>query len=449
MKKLFGTNGIRGVYGEELTTDLIRDVTFSMAKYFEKGPILIGFDGRHNNEEILEIVCSSFNDRGIDVQVSGLVPTPCLQYGTKKLNVRAGIMLTASHNPPQYNGIKVVDSDGVEISREAEQVIEKIYNEKSWNADPVESGKREKSTDIIKLYIDGIKSLINVNEIKSTEITVAADLGNGAQAVVIEKLLSELGCRCIAINGKVDGSFPGRGPEPTPENLQDLSKAVTENNASFGVAFDGDGDRSIFCDQDGKILTGDISALLLTRYLLAKNPESKVITTVNSSSAIEKISSKTNSEVIRTKVGSVDVSRKMIVENGLIGFEENGGFMFSKHNSVRDGAMTMSIIIDMLGAKKDLAKELNDLPKSFTKKGKYKCSQEQAKALTEHLKTTSDGQFTTVDGIKINFAENRWVMVRASGTEPIIRVYCEGQTKEDLDGLYQQYCDVIEKFLNI
>jgi len=447
MKKLFGTNGIRGVFGEEFTTDLIRDFVLSMAKYFEKGPILIGFDGRHNNKEILEIVCSAFNSRGLDVQVSGLVPTPCLQFGTKKLDVRAGIMLTASHNPPQYNGIKVVDSDGVEISREAEQVIEKIYSEKSWDTNPVELGKREESADIIRLYIDGIKSLIDVKGIESTEITVATDLGNGAQAVVIEKLLDELGCNCVAINGEIDGNFPGRGPEPTPENLQDLSKAVIDNNASFGVAFDGDGDRSIFCDQDGKILTGDISALLLTRYLLSKNPESKVITTINSSSAIEKISSETSSKVIRTKVGSVDVSRKMIIENGLIGFEENGGFMFSKHNSVRDGAMTMSIIIDMLGAKKDLEKELNDLPRSFTRKGKYKCSQVQAKFLTEHLKTISDAQFTTVDGIKINFAENRWVMIRASGTEPIIRVYCEGQTKEDLDRLYKQYCDIIEKFL--
>ena len=448
MKKLFGTNGIRGVFGEELTTDLIRDVVLSMAKYFQKGPILIGFDGRHNNKEILEVVCSSFNSRGLDVQVSGLVPTPCLQYGTKKLDVRAGIMLTASHNPPQYNGIKVVDSDGVEISREAEKIIEEIYNEKSWDVNPVESGKREDSIDIIKLYIDGIKSLIDVKEIETTDITVAADLGNGAQAVVIEKLLKELKCNCIPINANIDGDFPGRGPEPTPENLQGLSKTVVDNNASFGVAFDGDGDRSIFCDQDGKILTGDISALLLTRYLLSKNPKSNVITTINSSSAIEKIAGETNSVVIRTKVGSVDVSRKMMDDNGLIGFEENGGFMFSKHNSVRDGAMTMSIIIDMLGAKKDLAEELKNLPKAFTTKGKYKCSQVQAKSLTEHLKTISDAPHTTVDGIKINFAENRWVMVRASGTEPIIRVYCEGETKEDLDNLYQQYCDIIEKFLN-
>ena len=447
MKKLFGTNGIRGVFKEDLTEPMIRDIILCLAKYFKKGPILVGYDGRNNNKEILEIVCSALNSRGLDVLVAGLVPTPCLQYATKKLDVRAGIMITASHNPPQYNGIKVVDSDGVEITRDAERTIEEIYYNKSWDTNPTDKGKTEQSEDTIQIYINGIKSLIDTEKIQSAGITVAVDLGNGAQAAVIERLLTELNCKPVMINEKIDGNFPGRGPEPTPENLQELSRMVTENNASFGVAFDGDGDRSIFCNPSGKILTGDISALLLTRYILSTNPESKIVTTINSSSAIEKIANETNSKVIRTKVGSVDVSRKMIVEDALIGFEENGGFMYSKHNSVRDGAMTMSLLIDLVATKKDLVQELNSLPTAFTTKGKYQCSSQQSSELVDYLKTNHEN-YTTVDGIKINFAENRWVMVRPSGTEPIIRVYCEGATKEDLDNLFNDYCSKIENFLH-
>ena len=170
MERLFGTNGIRGVFGETLTIEMIENISLSLAKYFEKGTVLVGYDGRHNNKKILDTVCSSFNRQGFDVLVSGLVPTPCLEYGTKKLNVQLGVMITASHNPPQYNGLKIVDSNGVEISRNAEKEIEKIYYEKSWEIDSVTSGQTKDSVDIIRLYIDGIKSLVNVDKINSSNI---------------------------------------------------------------------------------------------------------------------------------------------------------------------------------------------------------------------------------------------------------------------------------------
>jgi phosphomannomutase/phosphoglucomutase len=194
-------------------------------------------------------------------------------------------------------------------------------------------------------------------------------------------------------------------------------------------------------------MSGDVSALILTRYVLSNNSKSIVVTPVNSSSIIETITRESNSNVVRTRVGSVDVSRKMIDEKALIGYEENGGFMFGKHNPVRDGAMTMSILIDMLATKQKLADVIDNLPKYFIKNGKYKCPLDQSKQLIEHIKSTSDAQQITTDGIKLRFDENKWIMVRASGTEPIIRIYGEGKTKEECDSLFKKYCDIVETFL--
>jgi phosphomannomutase / phosphoglucomutase len=446
--RLFGTNGIRGVYKSDLTQERICDLVLSTAKYFKNGTILIGFDGRHNNKEILDLVSSSLNNAGLDAVIGGLIPTPCLQYATKKLGYQGGIMITASHNPPQYNGLKITAKDGVEIPREDELIIEKTYYEKTWNRDLKKHGETKTANNIIRTYIDGIKSLVDVKKIKSKKIKIVLDLGNGAQSVTAPLLCDELGCDTILINDKVDGSFPGRGPEPMPENLQDLSKKVVEHNADFGVAFDGDGDRSIFCDNKGEILGGDKSALVLARYLLNKHPKSTIVTTVNSTSVIEQIARETNSKVIRTKVGSVDVSREMVLKNALIGFEENGGFMYSKHNAVRDGAMTMAIVIDMLSASvTSFREEIESIPSSYTKKHKYTCSKENAEQLINYLEKNSNASSSKIDGIKINFADNRWIMVRSSGTEPIIRIYVEGNTQKDLDELFLKYCKTIEEFL--
>lgn len=435
MAKLFGTNGIRGVFGQEFNLEFIQDITISLANYFGEGPLLIGWDGRNSSILISKVVSSTLNYCGIDCNLAGLVPTPCLEYATKKLGYKGGIMITASHNPPQYNGIKPAASDGVEISREDEVKIEDIYFNKKWKKNSKTWGNTNNEENAIRVYLDSIKSHLDVQKIKNRKLNLVLDLGNGAQAVTAPLLCKELECNIVTINENIDGSFPGRGSEPTPENLSDLSNAVTTNKSDFGIAFDGDGDRSIFCDNEGTILTGDKSALLLTKFILDKNPQSTVVTCLNSGSSIEKITKKTNSKVIRTKVGSVEVSRKMVPLKALIGFEENGGFMYGVHNEVRDGAMTLGLVLDLLSTSSKTIKELVELlPPSFTTKDKIKCSKEKAEALILKLKDKYPEAETT-DGIKIVFDVNNWVMIRPSGTEPIVRIYAEASSQEKLDSL--------------
>jgi len=448
MGKLFGTNGVRGIFSEDFNLEFIHDLTLSISTYFQHGTILVGYDGRHSSPVILKVVCSTLNFAGLDCHIAGLVPTPCLEFATKNLGYDGGIMITASHNPSEYNGIKPVASDGVEVSREDENVIEEIFFKKNWKQKSSTFGSTKNDDRSVQTYLDGIKSQIDVSKIKSKNLKVVLDLGNGAQSVTAIKLCEQLGCEIVTINQQINGSFSGRGPEPTPYNLQDLSSAVVKNNADLGIAFDGDGDRSIFCDSKGMLLSGDKSALLLSNYLLKKNPNSKVVTCVNSGNSIDEIVTQTNSTVIRTKVGSVEVSRKMLTENALIGFEENGGFMFGKHNHVRDGGMTLALFLELLASSNNIiSEELATLPPSFTTKDKISCEKEDSDKIISKLLAEFPNADTT-DGIKIVFDKKNWIMVRPSGTEPIIRNYAESDSQKNLESLMEKFLQKIKLIIS-
>ena len=447
MAKLFGTNGVRGVFGEDLTLDFISKITLSIASFFKKGPILVGYDGRESSVSISKIVTAVLSSAGLDSAVCGLVPTPCLQFATRQLGYNGGIMITASHNPPQYNGLKVIAKDGIEISRESELQVEKFYFTKKWQT-AKKFGSITKESNAIGTYLSGIKKQVNVSKIKSQNLKIVLDLGNGAQAVTAPTLCKELGCETVLINEKIDGNFPGRGSEPTPQNLDKLSNMIIKSKADLGIAFDGDGDRSIFCDESGKILTGDRSALLLSKYILKKQSKSKIITSVNSTSVIEKIAADSESQVLRTRVGSVEVSRKMVQENAIIGFEENGGFMYGKHNQVRDGSMTMAILLDLLASSKNsLSQEMDALPPSFTTKGKIECSKDDFKKIIKILKTEPYKKDLT-DGIKLLLDDSSWIMIRLSGTEPIARIYAESSSQSKLDEIFAKYLQKVKAALD-
>ncbi len=447
MAGLFGTNGVRGVFGADLTLELVHDVTLAAASYFEDGLILVGYDGRKTSPLISKVVCSALNYAGLDCGAAGLVPTPALEFAVKSLGYRGGIMITASHNPPQYNGIKLVARDGVEISREDERVVEDTYTTKRYRRG-TDWGKTSAEPRVLGTYLDGVCRQINTEMIMKRRYTVVLDLGNGAQAIAAPELAGRLGCTVHTINGVVDGEFPGRGSEPTPANLGALTRAVLENGADLGIAFDGDGDRSMLCDELGTILTGDRSALLLSGFLLERSPEAKIVTCVNSGLAIEDVAGRFSSDVIRTKVGSVEVSRRMVLEDALIGFEENGGFMFGPHNQVRDGCMTLALALDMMAhTGRSISSGVAGLPPSYTAKDRISCTPQQARGIIAMLKSEHPGA-DTADGIRIPLGRREWVMIRPSGTEPVLRVYAESDSRENLGRLISGYVSRIRSALD-
>ena len=456
-KRLFGTNGVRGIYGKELTFSLIIDLTYALATYFKNGPIIVGYDGRNSSPLLSNIVSAVLNSGGLDVIMAGQLPTPCLQFAVKNKKCNGGIMITASHNPPEYNGIKPSANDGVEIPREEEIKVEEIfYNRKFAKIDG--TNKTISDENIINDYIDRVLSLIEVEKIKSRSFKVVMDLGNGVQSLVAPYLLKKLGCQVFTINGNIDGDFPGRGPEPTVDNLKGLSNMVKDLNADFGVAYDGDGDRSIFCDEKGIIHPGDKTAAVLIKYLISgKDRGAEIVCPINTTLNVQLVADEGNSNVIYTKVGSVEVSRAMIKRNSLIGLEENGGFMYGKLNQVRDGAMTTALVLDMLTnftfTDKTTKNSFSDIIASLKKiaqfKTKFKCpSREIAKKIvTKCSEHGSPKKIENLDGAKMWIDDESWIMIRPSGTEPLIRMYGESISKTLLDSKVREYTRIIENML--
>lgn len=446
-RRFFGTNGIRGILGKDLMLDFIIEISQSIGTYFDKGPILIGYDGRFSSPLISKAVSAGIMASGLDVMEANLTPTPGLQCAVKKLGYKGGLMITASHNPPQYNGIKVVGSDGVEISREDEAKIERIYFDKSYRkADWKCIGNCTQENSVIRNYIKSVLSHVDINAIKKREFRVVLDPGNGAAAIAAPYALSSLGCKVLTINGHVDGDFPGRGPEPTPSTLSGLSDAVKSYNADVGIAYDGDGDRAIFCDEKGVIHWGDRTGALLLDYILSKNQGSLVITTVSTSQIVDFVAEKNNSKVLRTRVGSVDVSRAMIENNALLGLEENGGFFYAPHMQTRDGLMTSVLMLEALSfINKPLSEILDTFPKFYQRKAKFDCPNEIKKIVMEEIERKSFGRVEKIDGVKIWADESTWVLLRPSGTEPLIRVFGESKDADKLDELIDKYSSITKE----
>jgi len=449
-RRLFGTNGVRGVFGSELTLDLIVDLSYSLSTYYKNGPIVVGCDGRESSPIISGIVRSTINSAGVDVSNAGLLPTPCLQYAVKSLDYNGGIMITASHNPAEYNGIKPIAADGVEISREDELDVEAIYYSKRFSKidgygldfpDPL----------VINSYLNDVTQLIDIETIRKRRFTIALDAGNGVQATVAPLLAERLGCKIIALNSTIDGTFPSRGSEPTLDNLQVLSSIVRGTKADLGVAYDGDGDRSIFCDEKGVVQPGDrTGATIVSHLLTTKHKGADVVCPINSTMAVSIVANEAGSKVIHTKVGSVEVSREMVKRKSIIGLEENGGFMYGKLNEVRDGVMTTALVLDMMATEKQtLSTLMSSLPKIFQYKAKFRCNKQKANEVVQScLKHGSFQNVETLDGAKIWIDKETWVMVRPSGTEPLVRMYAESTDETLLDSKVREYRRLIEGTIN-
>ena len=448
---LFGTNGIRGVFGKDLSLDFLVNISRSLAAYYKKGPILIGRDGRNSNNIMFNIVTAALNSDGLDTVDAGILPTPCLQYATKRIEFNGGIMITASHNPPEYNGLKPIANDGVELPRQDESVVEQIFANKTFITSEI-VGQNFKEEMIIDRYIDDILALVDVDRIKKRKFKVTMDLGNGVQALVAPLLAKKLGCTVITVNGTIDGDFPGRGSEPTPSNLSLMSFVAKETNSDIGAAFDGDGDRSIFCDEKGIVSWGDKTGTLLAKYLiLTKHPKAKIVCPVNTTHILTKVAQDNGSEIIHTKVGSVEVSREMVKQGAIIGMEENGGFMYGVLNQVRDGALTTALMLDLMASeKKSLSAILSSLPKVYQYKSKFECTemgliQKVVDSVKNH---GSPMKIETLDGVKIWFDEESWLMLRPSGTEPLIRIYGESTDELLINSKVKEYTRLVKDSLD-
>lgn len=445
--RLFGTNGVRFIPGVNADPGFVIKLAECIGTYFGEGDVLVGRDGRVSGQTLFYAATSGLMSSGRGVGEADLVPTPALQYATKALRYRGGVMITASHNPSEYNGIKIVGSDGVEIPRLDEQKIEKIFHDQSMNrANWKDVGIARKEPSIIRTYLQGILSKVNTKLISDRKFSVVMDPGNGAQCLAAPYMLDSLGCKLITINSIVDGDFPGRGPEPTPDTLGDLSSAVRAVGADLGVGYDGDGDRAIFCDENGVIYWGDQSGSLLADYLLEKTPNATIVTPISSSQVVETVTARRRAKVIRTRVGSVDVSRTIIDRGGFFGFEENGGCIYPAHIAVRDGAMATALMLECLAARGTTFSRVmaNALPKFFQAKTKVQVVPEKVRDIMKAVEKQSGVKIEKLDGVKLWTDEKTWVLVRPSGTEPIVRVFAESDTQDKVNSVLKRFVKIVK-----
>ncbi len=453
MTRLFGTNGIRGIVNKDMTSELALGVgkawgTF-LCKTFPHSSVVIGSDARLSNNMLKNSISAGFLATGCNVTDIGLVPTPALQYITREKHYHSGVMITASHNPPDFNGIKGVDSDGTEFAKETEEAIEQIYFNQSFKVTSWDhvgcANIWENAND---LYLKGILSTVDIEVLKKRHFRVVLDCGNGAGSVVTPILLEKLGCDVIQLYCKPDGHFPGHPSEPIPENVTELIKTVKESNADFGVAQDGDADRAIFTDEHGEYIWGDQTLALFSKYLTKKRPNSVVVTPVTSSTSIDDVVHENKGKVIRTKVGSPIVARKMIETKAVFGGEENGGLIFPELQFCRDSAMTIAKLLELLSREKQTLSELlSQIPKYVVVKAKVSCPNTLKQSLIQSIidetkKDCNIKKIDTTDGIKL-YHTSGWVLMRPSGTEPIFRIFTESKKQKDATELSTMFVNLV------
>ncbi|MFQ6065238.1 MAG: phosphoglucosamine mutase [Candidatus Bathyarchaeia archaeon] len=441
-KRLFGTNGIRGVANIDLTPEFATKIGAAIGTFFEKGQILVGYDGRISSPMLAQAVIAGLTSTGCTIYNLGMCPTPTIQYAVKHYKKDGAVMVTASHNPPEYNGVKAIADNGIELPREEEIEIESIlFDEKiqrvRWN----EIGEIRRLPRVLDVYREAIKKHIDVVAIQKRRFHVVVDAGSGVGGLVAPYLFREIGCKVTTLNANIDGAFPGRPPEPRPENLGELSSVMRAVSADIGVAYDGDADRSIFIDETGEIHWGDRTFALIEKHFLQENPGERVVTPVSSSRLVEEIADRYGGEIVWTKVGSIIVSHTMRKVNAKLGGEENGGVFYAPHQPVRDGAMTTALILDIMAKTgKRLSELLAELPRYYIKKDKLECPQEfKEPVLGELVRQVKDGHINTTDGVKIGFPDKSSILIRPSGTEPIYRFYAEAKTAKGATQLLTEY----------
>lgn len=449
-KRLFGTNGIRGLVNVDLTSEMAVEVGCAVGTFFKRGTVILGYDARTSGPMLARAVIAGLNATGCTVFLAGMAPTPALQFAVKNHKVDGGVIITASHNPPEYNGIKVLWNDGVEISHEQEVEIESIYfKRKARLAKWDKVGEIHDLPGVTDEYVKAIEKHIDIKLLTKKHYHVVVDAANSVGALAAPRLLRELGCAVTTINANIDGTFPGRLPEPRPENLADLALTVKSVGADLGVAFDGDADRSVFVDELGDIHWGDKTFALVEKYFLKENKGGKIVTPVSSSTLVKDIAEAYDGEIVWTKVGSVTVSQTMKKTRAKLGGEENGGIFYGPHQAVRDGAMATALILDIMAKTgKRLSKLLAELPEYYIEKDKTECPEKlKEKVLEKLIRQLKKLNINTIDGVKIWFRDRSAILIRPSGTEPIYRLYAEAKTEEKASKLVKEYRLKLDKIV--
>ncbi|MFQ5632692.1 MAG: phosphoglucosamine mutase, partial [bacterium] len=435
---MISISGIRGVIGEGLTPNVAMEFAQAFGTLCNGGAVVVGRDSRVSGQMMHNAIIAGLIAVGNKVVDIGISPTPTTQLATENLHTSGGIIITASHNPVMWNGMKLLAADGLFLdAQQGKKVLEikeqGAYDFKSWDA----LGRVEKYDRAIDEHIEAVLALpyVNVSQIRARNFKVVADCINGAGAMVVPKLLAALGCESMIINGTPDGKF-ARVPEPIPENLGEVNEAVRQYGADLAVVVDPDADRLALVSEKGEPLGEEYTLALAVDFILERK-KGPVVTNVSTTLALDDLAQKHGCRIERTKVGEINVAKHMREVDAVIGGEGNGGVILPDVHLGRDSLAGITLTLQAMAETGKTLCELHaELPQYQIIKEKIELAPEMnpRKIIDDLEKKYSSEKLDLTDGLKI-LRNNSWVQVRPSNTEPIIRVMAEAPTKDEAKAL--------------
>ncbi|AEK20109.1 Phosphoglucosamine mutase [Methanococcus maripaludis X1] len=441
--KLFGTSGIRM---KNLDPLIAYKVGFAISKNFKKA--VIGRDTRTTGNLIESAITAGLLNGGCDVTTIGMVPTPVLGYSAKDYDL--GIMITASHNPPEYNGIKLFNKNGTAFDPQQEKELENIienddFNEGTW--DNIGCVVEDKTA--VKKYFEYILQNLNLN----TNFNVVVDCANAAGCVVSPNIFTEAGCKVISVNSHCDGRFVGRMPEPNETNLKetvDIIKGLNSNGRNYvGIAHDGDADRMIAIDELGRVTDFDKLLAAFCKYLVQKTGADKIVTTVDASMAIEEYLNEFGAKVIRTKIGDVAVAEELEKTGAIFGGEPSGTWIHRDIHLTPDGILSGLRVLEMMEFYgKKLHEIIDEVPSYANMREKISCPDNLKQKVMDYVSKEGEKIFKkkpeTLEGVRFSF-EKGWILIRLSGTESYVRVRVEAKEKDFAEKLMKTGISMVKK----
>ncbi|MFQ6066710.1 MAG: phosphoglucomutase/phosphomannomutase family protein [bacterium] len=462
MQKIkFGTDGWRGVIADNFTFANVARAAQAIADYYQTRPdkkrgLAVGYDARFLSREFAEEVAQVFAGNGLSVVLSQEdIPTQCVSLAITRKNLAGGVIITASHNPPKFNGVKIRGSFGGSVPPETTNTIESFLDQhKPKKISLREAEKRGvlKKEDLVPGYCKKVESFLDMDLIKKAHLKVIHDPMYGTGDGFVEKILTPSNCEVTTIHHKYNPGFGGINPEPIEENLEDLKRKVIKEGADLGVATDGDADRLGIVDNEGRYLTPhQVFSLLLLYLVKEKNLRGGVVKTVSLGYQPERIAGEFNLSLDEVPVGFKYVCDKMQEKDILFGGEESGGYGFRGYLLERDGILSGLLFVEMITRiGSPLSEILNHMEDRFGASFFKRIDLAQAamnkpeiiKKLSSSPPSTLAGipirQIKTIDGVKFFMKDDSWLLIRPSGTEPKVRVYAEASSQSQLDRIIQE-----------
>ena len=424
-------SGIRGIVGESLIPHVIVDYVSAYSQMMPKGTVLLGRDSRPSGNVLCNFVAYLLNCLGRDVVDIGIVPTPTVLFCVNENKYAGGIVITASHNPIEWNALKLVNSSGKFLSPEEFAKLSKLVEQKKFDyAEWDKLGNLQKDYEMPEMHLNKVLGFVDVRKIRSKRFKVVIDTVNGAGGPLGAKLLRSLGCEVIEINTEPTGYFAHQ-PEPTPANLTQLSEKMKECRADIGFALDPDGDRLVIAGSNGEILSEEYTLALCADHYLSSKEKNDLVINLSSSRLCDDVAAKYGVKVLRVPTGEIHVTEALEKTGAKLGGEGNGGIILPQINKCRDSLVGMALILEYLAGngKKIEDCALNIGSYSFIKK-KFDIADIDLNKLEVSLRTqVPTGRLNNSDGLRLDF-DDSWVLIRKSNTEPIVRVFAEAKSED-------------------